>query len=81
MGARKKRRISETMIAVFHWSMSRSRGLAGNKTAQERISGHRAAFSVEKLGLWGALLSEFCHGFFDFLFAHPQAGLGRARLS
>lgn len=66
---------------MFHWRMSRSSGLAGNMTAQERISHHRAVFSVETLGLWGALLSEFCHGFFDFLFAHTQAGLGRARLS
>lgn len=35
-------------------------GLAGNKTAEERTSGHMVAFIVENLGLWGALSPQLC---------------------
>jgi len=72
-------RVEESTVAMFRWSRSPGPGLA-----EERTSGHRATFRVEKLGLLtGSSVAPFpqlCHGSFAFLFVHSpgRAGQGTA---
>lgn len=67
-GQEKACRVWETTVTVLLEHESPAPGLAAIRLKRKGLK-PQAAVSAEKLGLRGALFSQLCHGFFDFLFA------------